>query len=545
MGDLLQSTPMIAGLRSKYPEAEISILVQESLRPICTGFPGVDRVLSFDAERYISQLSDPSRGIDHNYVYLKRFIERIGSGYDLIINLSHTSLSAKITGLIGADDIRGTTMLPGGRSIVKHPWMEYFYYVTAQRRYNTFNLVDMYNRTGEAGPVGKKLLYNIPGEMIDVHEELYAGTSGEYIGFQLGASTDSRRWPPEYFGKLAEAVRQKYGWNIVVFGTASEKPYLDEMQKHYSGPVIGCIGKTTMPQLGALLKQCKFLVTNDTGTMHFAAAVGTPVIAVFLAAARSSDTGPYTENALILEANLECAPCEYNTECERHDCRHCVKPENVLFAIDNYHNLTSGPIDQYDDEPQFKEVRLFRPVFEEDGYLTVVPLIKRPLTFEDLLKIAYRRMWKYLLEGSVSDQTADYDLYYLPPEEDRFEEKLDDFCELMERIGSLGKKGLEMEREIKRIAAASFRDENELRFYSTILTLLDGSLWQYEWNYDETRPVTKSVRLFMRNIENHSPDAIFEMTERIYKTLIEGALFVIGHLEQFKKSRALITAGTA
>lgn len=545
MGDLLQSTPMIAGLRSKYPGAEISILVQEAMRPICTGFPGLDRILSFDAERYISQLSDPVRGIDSNYVYLQRFIKRIGSDYDLIINLSHTSLSAKIAGLIGAHEIRGTTMLANGRTVVKHPWMEYFYYVTSQRKYNTFNLVDMYNRTGEVNPAEKKPLYHVPPEMSSIHEEMLAGTTGEYLGFQLCASTDSRRWPAEYFGKLAEAVSKNYGWNIVVFGTESERKFLDEMQEHYSGPVIDCIGRTTMPQLGALLKRCKFLVTNDTGTMHFAAAVGTPVIAIFLAEARSSDTGPYTENAVILEANIDCAPCDYNTECEHYNCHHFVEPEHVLYAIDNFSELTSGPVRQYDDEPRFKDMKLFRPVFEEDGYLSVVPLIKRPLTFEDLLKTIYRRMWKLILEGSSSDHPVDYDQYYHPPVEDRFDEKLDDFCELMERIGSLGNKGLEMETEIKRIAGASVRDEDELRFYSTVLTLLDGSLLQYEWNYEETRPVTHSVRLIMNNLESDTPEAIFAITERIYQTICDGSRILIEQLNEFKKFWALKPAGTA
>ncbi|MBC8278835.1 MAG: hypothetical protein H8E46_11430, partial [FCB group bacterium] len=238
-------------------------------------------------------------------------------------------------------------------------------------------------------------------------------------------------------------------------------------------------------------------------------------------------------------------PCDYNTECEHYNCHHFVEPEHVLYAIDNFSELTSGPVRQYDDEPRFKDMKLFRPVFEEDGYLSVVPLIKRPLTFEDLLKTIYRRMWKLILEGSSSDHPVDYDQYYHPPVEDRFDEKLDDFCELMERIGSLGNKGLEMETEIKRIAGASVRDEDELRFYSTVLTLLDGSLLQYEWNYEETRPVTHSVRLIMNNLESDTPEAIFAITERIYQTICDGSRILIEQLNEFKKFWALKPAGTA
>ena len=536
MGDLLQSTPMIAGLKHKYPEAEISLLVQENSRQLCAGFPGVDRILSFDPNGYINQLFDQNRGIDSNYLYLKRFLKRTADDYDLIINLSHTLLSGRIAHLIGAPEFRGMKAIASGWSLVKHRWMEYFFYITAHRQYNTFNLVDMYNGTGEVKPGDRKLLFNAPPYINNLQEDIFAGTAGEYIGFQLGASTDIRRWPPEYFGRLAGLIRKKYGWNIVILGTNSERKYLEEMQEYYSGPVIDAMGKTTMPQLGALLKKCRFLVTNDTGTMHFAAAVGTSILAIFLGEARSSDTGPYTEKAVILEANIECAPCDYNTDCEHHDCHRYVNPENVMFAMENFEDLTAGPIQPFADNLKFTKIKLYRPVFEPDGYLITAPLIKRPLTFEELLRILYRRMWKYLLGDGSEYHRTEYDLYHLPPVEDRFSEKIDDFIRMMERIDSLGNKGLEIVTNIKEAARSEQRDENRLAFLSAVLTLLDNSLARFEWNHVESRPVTKSARLLMKNIDNNTPEAILAMTERIYRTLVEGTQFIVNEMVKYKKS---------
>ena len=533
MGDLLQSSPMLAGLKEKYPDSEFTLLVQENFRRICSGFTSVDRVLSFDVQDYIYRLEDEHKSLYDNYLRLRRFIKRAGSEYDLIINLSHTSLSGIIASLIGAKEIRGMMMTEKGKHVVRHPWMEYFFYVTAHRRYNTFNLVDMYNRTGEINSQPRKLIFTVPDEIKEFAEQIFSGRKNKVIGFQLGASTDKRRWPPELFGKLAGLIREKFGWDIMVFGAASEQGYLAKMQENYSGPIIDMTGQTTIPQLAALLERCSFLITNDTGTMHLAAAVGTPTVAIFLGEARSSDTGPYTEKAIILEPNIDCAPCEYNTECENFDCLRYISPEDVLFAVENFSELTDGKIEQIKDDLRWEKVNIYRPLFDDDGFLETVPLIRRPITFEELLKTMYRRMWKmYLNAGDYNkDETLNY---YLPPEEERFEANLHEFTDLMTGIASLSAKGQKWVSQLLTAIQKVPRDERQLFFLSKLMTLMDGTLWQYEWNYEETRPITKFIRLLTKNLESNTPEAVINLANNIYSTAQSNAEFLQSLLAEYK-----------
>ena len=107
---------------------------------------------------------------------------------------------------------------------------------------------------------------------------------------------------------------------------------------------------------------------------------------------------------------------------------------------------------------------------------------------------------------------------------------------MMERIDSLGNKGLEIVTNIKEAARSEQRDENRLAFLSAVLTLLDNSLARFEWNHVESRPVTKSARLLMKNIDNNTPEAILAMTERIYRTLVEGTQFIVNEMVKYKKS---------
>jgi len=534
MGDLLQTTPLIRGLKRKYPNAELTMLVLESNRRLCAGFDGVDRIISFDAEEYISRLQDDNHSLEDNHLKLKRFIKRAGGDYDLIINLSHTTLSGALVKLIGGEDIRGMVMTDWGRFIVRHPWMNYFFYVTAHRHYNTFNLVDMYNLTGEVDLRARRLQYNIPAELKDYPSEILDGGGNGYVGFQLGASSESRRWPPQYFGELANIIRRKFGYKIIVFGTNSERKLLDELRKTYQGVIIDLMGKTTVPQLAALLTKCQYLITNDTGTMHLAAAVGTPVIAMFLGEARCSDTGPYTEEALILEANIACAPCEYNSKCQHYECRECILPDNVIMAMDKFRELTSSKVKQLDDSPQFAKIRLYRPVFEDYGLLNIVPLIKRPLTFEDFLKITYRRMWKSLLLNEDKFKT-DYLALYLPPDSEQMLRQLKDFLELMERISALGHRGLDLIEKIGYQAPFQFKDKREIKFLLKLLTMLDSMLWQYEWNYEATHPVTKSMRLLIRNLASSDPEYVMKLTYEMYVRAKEGSKVVVKEVEEYLK----------
>jgi hypothetical protein len=95
-------------------------------------------------------------------------------------------------------------------------------------------------------------------------------------------------------------------------------------------PFIDCIAETSLPELGALLANTRLLVTNDTGTMHLAAGLGVPILAVFLATAQPWDTGPYLAGSCSLEPRLSCHPCAFGKACPDNErCRTHISPATV------------------------------------------------------------------------------------------------------------------------------------------------------------------------------------------------------------------------
>jgi heptosyltransferase-2 len=116
------------------------------------------------------------------------------------------------------------------------------------------------------------------------------------IGMNPGATYGQAKcWYPKRFGELGKRIFKKWKATVLLFGKEEEKPIVKEILEHLGEGGLDLTGKTHLLQLAALLERCQLLVTNDTGTMHMAAAVGTPVLALF----GSTDpftTGPWGED---------------------------------------------------------------------------------------------------------------------------------------------------------------------------------------------------------------------------------------------------------
>ncbi len=537
MGDLLQSSPLIEGLKRENPESEITLAVLDDFRGICAGFIGVDRIFPVEVNSFVPRIADSRLSLEEHYTHLKRVFKRLGGEYDLVINLSHTTLSAVFCLLIGCKDGRGMVMSEDGAIVVRNPWMDYFFNVAKDRYLNTINLVDMYNLTGDIDLKSRKLNYIIPEADKNFPNQLFAEHQGPFVGFQLGASSDDRQWNPESFGELAALLHQRFGWIPVVFGRGKERELLERMRQVYDGQVVDAVDKTSMSQLAAVVERCEMLVTNDTGTMHVAAAVGTPVTAIFLGEARAPDTGPYTEKALTLEANLACAPCGYHTTCLDHQCHRCVKPEDVLWAVNNFDRLTSGDVEQFNEEPGWQNLKLSRPLFEADGFWNLIPLIRRPLTMENLLMGFYRRMWKRFLNPERNLTETDFFLWYSEPSDPELESKLDSLRKHLIQLTELAEQGLEITGKMRQ--ASSPPDVEALKRLTREMIIVDNGIYHIELTAPELSMIAGDVRLRKNNTEREDLDYIISLAEELYRGLKDKSALLADEIGSYIREKLI------
>lgn len=147
----------------------------------------------------------------------------------------------------------------------------------------------------------------------------------------------ARRWPPERFARVADALAAQ-GHRVLLVGTAADDTAA--LRRLAAGPLLDLTDRTDLEVLGAVLEHCDLLVANDGGVMHLAAAVGTPVVALFGPTSPVA-WGPWPpERHRVVRLDLPCQPCLYIGHrlgdprgCPTRDCLAWLGPGPVLAAV--------------------------------------------------------------------------------------------------------------------------------------------------------------------------------------------------------------------
>jgi heptosyltransferase-2 len=155
------------------------------------------------------------------------------------------------------------------------------------------------------------------------------------IGLNPGATYgEAKCWPPDRFAALGRRLIKDHGASILIFG--SSRPQEKVLNASIAGGIgEGCLnlsGETSLLQLAALLRRCRLLITNDTGTMHVAAAVGTKVAAIF-GPTDPRTTSPLGEGHVVIHREIACSPCLKRVCPTDHRCMELVSVTDVLEAV--------------------------------------------------------------------------------------------------------------------------------------------------------------------------------------------------------------------
>lgn len=155
------------------------------------------------------------------------------------------------------------------------------------------------------------------------------------VGINPGAAFGpAKRWFPERYANLADELVKRYNAKILIFGGVQDFEIVREISSMMESPSINLAGKTNLRELAAIIGRCRIFITNDTGPMHIASAVGTKVVAIF----GSTDpvrTSPWGKGHIIVKKEIECSPC-LKPYCLRKDykCFDMITVEDVLNIIE-------------------------------------------------------------------------------------------------------------------------------------------------------------------------------------------------------------------
>jgi heptosyltransferase-1 len=146
-----------------------------------------------------------------------------------------------------------------------------------------------------------------------------------------GARWATKLWPRASWARLSEWFHGQ-GFQVAVTGSAADRELVADLVRQSQAPLLNLAGRTSLAQLAGILRQARLAVTTDTGAMHLAAALGTPVTALFGPTAPWR-TGPFGEGHQVVRLELSCGPC-FKRQCPDPRCLNDLTPEMVEAACE-------------------------------------------------------------------------------------------------------------------------------------------------------------------------------------------------------------------
>jgi 3-deoxy-D-manno-octulosonic-acid transferase/heptosyltransferase-1 len=325
VGDVIHTLPSLAALRRLYPKAHITWAVEEAAADLVLNHPYLDEVL---VSRRKSWIKDLQKGrIRQPFADATGFIKALRKRqYDLVIDFHGLLKSSVVVWLsrgkrkLGYDSLQEFSGCFVNEKIPedmnKHAvdrYLDFPRYLGAQ--INEVEFVLPKNPRAE--------------EKIKTLMRAHRLEPKNFISISPVAYWETKLWENENFAHLADMIRQKLGLKVVF--TGMEKNVLEKIANLMRSDAVNLGGQTTLPELACLYAQTKMLITTDSGPMHLAAAVRTPVVALF-GPTDPQRTGPYGTGHTVIRTGISCSPC-FLKKCSTKTCMKDIHPEQVFSAV--------------------------------------------------------------------------------------------------------------------------------------------------------------------------------------------------------------------
>jgi heptosyltransferase-2 len=307
LGDVMLSLAAVRDLRRSFPAARVEVLARGSVAELYRAVPEVDAVRE-------------SRG--H-----RQDVSAIRGAFDAAVVLPNSFGSALAVWRAGIPERWGFATDGRGLLLTRGPRVP----ANARGRSQVYYYRAMLDGVGIDTSVPADTSLRCPEEW-GARGAVLLGDEGPWLGLNPGAAFGTaKRWLPERYAAAAELVSRRTGAQVAILGGPAERPLGEAIAAGMRSPARVLCGETTLPDLVGVLSRLRLLVTNDSGPMHVAAALGVPQVAVF-GSTDWRETAPVSDRARLLREPVECAPCLLR-ECPiDHRCMKRVTVDRVAEA---------------------------------------------------------------------------------------------------------------------------------------------------------------------------------------------------------------------
>ena len=306
VGDVVMTLPMLKPLKELYPDAEITFLTSSAASDIPAGNPCVTDVLTYDAFWFYPK--GFAKAIGEYFRFLKVLRSR---QYDLVIEARADIRDILLLAYAARSRYRISYGVGGGGYLLTHtvPFRELKHKVDYH--------LDIARFLG-AKTDGIEWGLSVGPTVRDTAGKLLAGGASDgssvLVGIHPAGRMPLKCWEPSRFASLADELISGHGARVFFTGSAGQRALVDDIILDMAHEAENLAGRTTLPELAAIIDELDLFVCNDTAALHIASAMKTPCVAIF-GPSKSMETGPYGNVHRVVEKDF---PCRY--DCDESTC---------------------------------------------------------------------------------------------------------------------------------------------------------------------------------------------------------------------------------
>lgn len=527
MGDLYELYPMVAALKEKHPDCRIFLAAYREFTGVLGPLDLFSGVFPVDALSFRSRVRSGGNPMDL-YRDLQGWLTEVNAlEIDLLINLTPNRIGAVLGSLIRARDKRGLHMTPDGFRAHYGAWIPYLSTLVRNRLYNSLNLSDLFLKiAGVAAP--RTIVPRIPERVkLSVSDRLRregVDRNASLLSFATGASAELKRWPVQSFARAIGILLSDDPSRVIVLLGSGEsdlgrnRMILEEVRAcdpSVVSRVLDWTGKTSVDELFSILELSRVLVSNDTGTMHAAALLKTPVVCLSFANLFYPETGPWAPGNVVIHSLAPCAPCAPDSRCPDPVCRGDLDPHVVAMVVRTRLAFPRAPAGRellLLEESLGRipagvraDVALARP--DEWGDLRFRSLGRGEEVPEAFFRRVYERIWREELEGKRDDGS--------PPPGISREIDPEVFRETA-RLESLAVEGMDLVDSVRK----ALKTDPPCPMEATLSSLekVDRSIETLAWTCPPLGPLVVFFQMEKESVDVWDPFELLKLVERTEET---------------------------
>ncbi len=329
IGDVVQSLPFLEVLRDTFPFAIIDWVVEEDASGIAEDHPAIDELIIFPRKSWFKRFIKKGEYIGvakEVATYFKELKER---RYDIVVDLQGLFKSGILTffangkrkiALNGGRE--GSSIFINERVPLPNPDIHALErYLCVAKYLGATNLA--WNGQITIYDTAKERVNNLLGEL---------GNTSALVAVTPMAKWESKLWEPRRFALLADAIKERLSAEVIFTGSQRDRAAIGHIVSNMKTRALNLAGMTNLKELAYLYQKCAIVISTDTGPMHVAAAMGSPVVVALFGPTSPLRTGPYGIEHRVIRAGLECSPC-FKKRCNHRSCMKKITVDMVFNTV--------------------------------------------------------------------------------------------------------------------------------------------------------------------------------------------------------------------